>query len=91
MNKTWMTNYIAEECGVSKRQSKDMINAFLEGVTKSLQEHGKCAFTGFGTFTKKHRKARMGVNPQNPSEKIQISARNVAKFKAGTELKSAVN
>jgi nucleoid DNA-binding protein len=32
----------------------------------------------------------MGVNPQNPSQKIQIPAMNVPKFKAGKGLKEAV-
>ena len=35
--------------------------------------------------------ARMGVNPRNPSEKVQIKAANVPKFSAGSVLKKAVN
>ena len=37
------------------------------------------------------RAARMGVNPRNPSEKVQIRAATVPKFSAGSVLKKAVN
>ncbi|MDO8582048.1 MAG: HU family DNA-binding protein, partial [bacterium] len=46
--------------------------------------------TGFGQFLARHRSARMGVNPQKPSEKMQIPAVIVAKFKAGKGLKDAL-
>jgi nucleoid DNA-binding protein len=32
----------------------------------------------------------MGVNPRNPSQKVQIPASTVPKFSAGSQLKSAV-
>ena len=32
----------------------------------------------------------MGVNPRNPSEKVQIPATTVPKFSAGSQLKQAV-
>ncbi|MGE5434014.1 MAG: HU family DNA-binding protein, partial [Candidatus Doudnabacteria bacterium] len=34
--------------------------------------------------------ARQGVNPRNPSEKVQIPAAWVPKFSAGSSLKQAV-
>ena len=46
--------------------------------------------TGFGAFSVKQRAARTGVNPQNPSEKIQIPAVKVPKFKSGKALKDAL-
>ncbi len=38
----------------------------------------------------KTRAARMGVTPPNPTEKIQIGAVTVPKFKAGKGLKDAL-
>ena len=43
-----------------------------------------------GTFEARRMKARTGVNPQNPSQKIQIPARTVPKFKAGKSFKDAI-
>ncbi|MFZ5341024.1 MAG: HU family DNA-binding protein [Patescibacteria group bacterium] len=45
---------------------------------------------GFGTFKASKRDARMGVNPQNPSQKIKIPAMRLPSFKAGAEFKKAV-
>ena len=45
---------------------------------------------GFGTFSINERPAREGINPAT-KEKIQIAAKKVAKFKAGTELADALN
>jgi len=47
------------------------------------------ALPGFGTFSVSKRKARVGRNPQTGKE-IKIPAAKVAKFKAGSALKSAV-
>ncbi len=46
-------------------------------------------FTGFGTFERRHREARMGRNPQT-GQPVPIAAANVPAFKAGKALKDAV-
>lgn len=47
-------------------------------------------FPHFGTFTKKRRSARNGVNPRT-LEPIQIEAAHTLDFKASRELKEAMN
>ena len=47
-------------------------------------------FPGFGTFTKKKRAARKGVNPQT-LEPMKIEACDTIDFKPGSELKAALN
>lgn len=44
---------------------------------------------GFGKFTAQNRAARQGVNPRNPSERVQIAATTVPMFTAGSTLKAA--
>jgi DNA-binding protein HU-beta len=90
MNKQDLANAIASAADVSKKVALDMLEAFESIVTKTLVEGGEVSLTGFGTFSVSQRKARMGVNPQKPSEKIQIPAVKVPKFKAGKSLKDAV-
>ena len=90
MNKADLCEKIADKVGVSKKQAEDMVEAFTGIVTETLQGGGEVALTGFGTFSAKQRAARMGVNPQNPSQKIQIPAVVVPKFKAGKGLKDAL-
>jgi DNA-binding protein HU-beta len=90
MNKVELSEKIAEKLGSTKKQVEDMLNAFEEVVISTLQQGGDVTLTGFGSFSAKRREARMGVNPKNPTEKIQIPAVTVPKFKAGKSLKDAL-
>ena len=66
------------------------VDAFLETITDTLRSGGDVAFTGFGKFQTQQRAARTGVNPRNPTQKVEIPAARVPKFSAGSALKSAV-
>jgi DNA-binding protein HU-beta len=90
MSKTQLIAAIAAKLGVSKRMASDMVNSFIETVVAGVAKGGEVRLQGFGTFKKSHRKARTGVNPRNPGEKIKIPAMNVPTFKAGSDFKKAV-
>jgi len=90
MNKAALAQAIGEKAGVNKKEAEDMIAAFVDIVTTTLQGGGEVNIAGFGAFSAKTRAGRMGVNPQNPSEKIQIPPVTVPKFKAGKGLKDAL-
>jgi DNA-binding protein HU-beta len=81
---------IADKAGLSRRDAGKAVDAFLETITDTLKGGGDVAFTGFGKFSTSHRAARQGVNPRNPSEKVNIPAATVPKFTAGSQLKQAV-
>lgn len=90
MNKAELSEKIASKIGVAKKQTEEMLKAFEDIVTDTLKGDGEVTLAGFGTFSAKKRAAREGVNPQNPSEKIQIPEVTVPKFKAGKSLKDAL-
>jgi DNA-binding protein HU-beta len=90
MNKSDLASRIAEKIGVSKKVGEDVVAAFEDIVTDTLKSGGEVTIAGFGTFSARVRQGRMGVNPQNPSEKIQIPSVTVPKFKAGKALKDAL-
>ncbi len=90
MNKAELAQVLAEKLNVSKREAEDMINMLVDTVVATLQKGDEVVLTGFGAFSVKTRAARTGVNPQNPTEKIQIPAVKVPKFKAGKALKDAL-
>jgi len=81
---------IGRRAGLSNRDAGKAVDAFLETITDTLKGGGDVTFTGFGKFSTAHRAARMGVNPRNPSQKVQIPAATVPKFSAGSTLKAAV-
>ena len=91
MTKQEFVDVVAGKSGLSKRDAGEAVDAFLESVTDALKAGDTVTFTGFGKFHTTHRAARMGVNPRNPSEKVQIKAATVPKFSAGSVLKKAVN
>jgi DNA-binding protein HU-beta len=90
MNKAELAQTIANKVGVSKKEAEDMVATFVETVTTTLQNGGEVNIAGFGAFSARTRAGRVGVNPQNPSEKIDIPSVVVPKFKAGKGLKDAL-
>jgi DNA-binding protein HU-beta len=81
---------IASKTDLSRRDAAKAVDAFLETVTESLKRGEEVSFTGFGKFSTQRRAARQGVNPRNPSQKVEIPAATVPKFSAGSQLKQAV-
>lgn len=90
MNKAELAQKIAEKVGVSKKEGEAMLEAFVELVTTTIKGGGEVTIAGFGAFSAKTRAGRVGVNPQNPTQKIQIPPVTVPKFKAGKRLKDAL-
>jgi DNA-binding protein HU-beta len=81
---------VASRSGLGKREAAQAVDAVLETITDALKRRDSISFTGFGKFATSERKARMGVNPRNPGEKVHIPAATVPKFTAGSSLKQSV-
>jgi DNA-binding protein HU-beta len=81
---------VAQKSGLNRREAGQAVEAVLETITEALRQRDTVAFTGFGKFATSERKARMGVNPRNPSQKVHIPAATVPKFTAGSTLKQTV-
>ncbi len=90
LNKAALAEEISKKAGVSKKDAEDMLAAYVSIVTTTLQAGNTVNIAGFGQFSAKTRAGRVGVNPQNPTEKIQIPPVTVPKFKAGLALKKAL-
>ena len=89
MTKSEFVDQVASEASLSKGDATKAVDAFIDVVTGTLRRGGEVSFTGFGKFSVADRGARQGVNPQT-GERIQIAATRVARFSAGSALKSAV-
>ena len=85
MTKAELIAKVSEDAGITKTQANNVLDSFVEAVTKTLKAGGKVTLVGFGTFSVSKRLARNGRNPQTGAV-IKIKARKVAKFKAGKEL-----
>jgi len=90
MNKAELIDYVAKETDLTKADAQKAVEAVFAGITTTLQQGNEARFVGFGTFAVSSRAATTGRNPRT-GEAIKIAASKSAKFKAGKELKDAVN
>ncbi len=90
MNKAQLVDAMAEKAGLTKADAKKALDGFIGATTDSLKKGDRVALVGFGSFSVNERAARKGRNPQKPNEVINIPAKKVVKFSAGSELKDSV-
>ena len=89
MNKAQLVDAMAAEAKMTKVDAKKALEAFVGATTKALKAGDKIALVGFGSFGVANRAARKGRNPRTGKE-IKIAAKEVVKFKAGSELAQSV-
>ena len=81
---------ISAKAGLTKKMADQVVTMVFDQITAALKKGDSVLITGFGRFEVRARKARIGVNPQRPTEKIKIPATKVPAFKAGKSLKAVV-
>tara|TARA_B110000285_G_C14994579_1_gene548106 strand:- start:655 stop:927 length:273 start_codon:yes stop_codon:yes gene_type:complete len=90
MNKAELIDAMAANAGLSKADAKRALEGFTGAVSDALKKGDKVSLVGFGSYSVSNRAARTGRNPQT-GKAIQIAAKNVVRFKAGSELSGKVN
>ena len=85
MNKAQLIDAMASEANLTKADAKKALDAFINTTGTALKGGDRVALVGFGSFSVAQRKARTGRNPKTGAE-MQIPAKKVVKFKAGSEL-----
>ena len=74
---------------ISKKLTEEVIDKTFDCIAKAIKKEKRFAYPGFGVFSVKTRKARMGVNPQT-KEKIKIKASKTVGFKPAPSLKKGL-
>ena len=90
LTKKDLINQIYMQLGFSKLVSENLINDFLSTVILNLKEEKKLKLSGFGTFSIRRKKSRIGRNPKTRESKV-ISSRDVVLFKPSKEFKEFIN
>ncbi|MDD6733564.1 MAG: HU family DNA-binding protein [Lachnospiraceae bacterium] len=90
MNKTELIAAIADQAGLTKKDSEKALKAFTDVVAAELKKGEKIQLVGFGTFEVSKREKREGRNPRT-GETMTIAASKTPKFKAGKQLKDEIN
>ncbi len=89
MNKKELISAVAESTSLSKKDVESAFGAIFDTIKSVLADREKISIKGFGTFSVKDRKAKTGRHPRT-GKTLQIPARTVPVFKAGSQLKEVV-
>jgi len=89
MNKGELIEKVAKNSGLSKTDAEKALASILDAIAEAVATGEKVTLIGFGTFSVSERAAREGRNPQT-GETMQIPAKKIVKFKAGSKLIEAV-
>ncbi len=90
MNKSELVSAVTSTSGTSKGDAAKAVDAVCDVITEALSRGEEVRLTGFGRFSVANRSARVGRNPRTGAP-IHIPASRQPKFKAGKQLKDAVN
>lgn len=90
MTKSDIVDVVAASTKLSKADVGRALASVLESIAEALKRGESVSIIGFGTFSVKHRAARVGRNPQN-GQAMDIQASRNPSFKPGKNLQEAVN
>ena len=82
--------HIAKKIPTNQDNAKKALDAVLACISESLKDGKIVRLIGFGTFSVQDKAASTGRNPRT-GEPIEIAASKRLVFKAGKDLKEAIN
>jgi integration host factor subunit alpha len=89
LTKAQLADMLFDQIGLNKRESKDMIDAFFELISRSVVAGHDVKISGFGNFQIRTKAPRPGRNPRT-GEPIPIDSRRVVTFHASHKLKDQI-
>ncbi|HVO31008.1 MAG TPA: HU family DNA-binding protein [bacterium] len=92
MTKAELIDSVAETKGLegtTKKAVEQILDLAFDEIAKAVRKEKRFAYPGFGTWTVRTRKARMGVNPQT-KKPIKIPATKTVGFKPAPVLKKGL-
>ena len=89
LTKADIANQLFEEIGLTKRESKEIVELFFQQISESLAKGQQVKISGFGNFELHDKNERPGRNPKT-GEMIPVSARRVVTFRSGQKLRARV-
>ena len=90
LTKEKITESIYNQVGLSKTQSRRVVESLLDIMKHTLERGEDLLLSGFGKFLVKDKTARRGRNPQT-KEDLQLKARTVVVFRTSGVLRKKIN
>ena len=72
------------------RDLEQLVNTVFETITKALEDGDRVELRGFGAFSVRERKARIGRNPRT-GEPVNAEAKRMPFFKMGKGMRERLN
>jgi integration host factor subunit beta len=76
--------------GLYQRDAETAVDAVLDAITDALANGNRVEIRGFGAFSAKERRSRVGRNPRT-GQRVAVAAKRVPMFKASKEIREALN
>lgn len=89
MTKLELAARLFEQIGLSKREAKEIVEAFFDEIGNALARGDAVRLFGLGNFQLRDKSRRPGRNPKT-GEKFIVEARRVVTFRPGGKLKELV-
>ncbi|MDR1311198.1 MAG: integration host factor subunit alpha [Burkholderiaceae bacterium] len=89
VTKAEIADALHAQVGLNKREAKEMVDSFFECIAHALEEGEEVKLSGFGNFTLRTKRERVGRNPRT-GDAVTISARRVVSFHASQKLRQQV-
>ncbi len=86
LTKAELTEAVAAEANITKRDAEQIVNAALAAMIESLRAGESIEIRGFGSFGIRQRGARTGRNPKTGAA-VHVPAKRVCYFKPGKTLR----
>ncbi len=71
-------------------QAEESVEILLHEITSAVAKGQRVELRGFGVFTSRQRKARLGRNPRT-GDHVKVEAKKVPFFKAGKQMRDLLN
>ena len=90
LTKVDIVESVAEQNGLPKNKSFEIVETLLEIIKKSLESGEDVLISGFGRFCVKKKMQRRGRNPAT-GEDMMLAPRKVVTFKCSGKLRERIN
>lgn len=81
---------VYREIGLSRSESSTLVEAVIDHIGDALEKGEHVKMAGFGTFSLRDKKERIGRNPKT-GEEVPITSRRVLVFKPSQVLRERVD
>ncbi len=89
LTRSELAEAINRTVGLSRAESAHMVESILDAIADALGRGDEVKLTGFGTFTLRDKRQRIGRNPKTGVE-VAITPRRVLGFRASQAMRDRI-